>query len=150
MNLLFWLNSTFLHCSYLTLFTPQIFLYHYCFHCLPGSTVVSRETESEENSYAFFFFLFFFLEDGEVGGEKGVLQWWIVEKKASLLGWNLFHKLYTLFLVLLLISVGVISSLRLPILLSFQYPSTSSLNKSKKLGVWSNSYGISCLTVVGL
>ena len=150
MNLLFWLNSTFLHCSYLTLFTPQIFLYHYCFHCLPGSTVVSRETESEENSYVFFVFLFFFLEGGQVGGEKGVLQWWIVEKKASLLGWNLFHKLYTLFLVLLLISVGVISSLRLPILLSFQYPSTSSLNKSKKLGVWSNSYGISCLTVVGL
>ena len=83
MNLVVWPNSTFLHCSYLTLFTPPIFLYHYCFHCLPGITVVSGETESEENSYAFFFF-FFFLEGDEVGGEKGVLQWWIVEKKKSL------------------------------------------------------------------
>ena len=57
---------------------PKIFWYHYRFHCLPGSTVVSRETESEEDSYAFFFF------GGEVGGEKGVSQWWIVEKKSHI------------------------------------------------------------------
>ena len=150
MNLLFWLNSTFLHCSYLTLFTSQIFLYHYCFHCLPGSTVVSRETESEENSYAFFFFLFFFLEGGEVGGEKGVLQWWIVEKKASLLGWNLFHKLYPLVFGSLvdLCQCNFNSSTSYTSIFSISI--NSSPNKSKKLGLWSNSYGISCLTVVGL
>jgi len=85
MNLVFWPNSTFLHCSYLTFFTPQIFCYH-CFHCLPGISVVSRETESEENSYAFFFFFFLFLEGGEVGGEKGVSQWWIVGKKSLFAG----------------------------------------------------------------
>ena len=84
MNLVFWPNSTFLHCSYLTLFPPPppIFLYHYCFHCLPRITVVSGETESEENSYAFFFWGGG--EGGEVGGEKGVLQWWIVEKKSHI------------------------------------------------------------------
>ena len=98
MNLVFWPNSTFLHCSYLTLFTPPIFWYHYCFHCLPGITAVSRETESEENSYAFFFFLFFFFFGGGWGWWRkrriAMVDCW--KKKASLLGWNLFHKLYTL------------------------------------------------------
>ena len=65
------------------MFTPQIFLYHYRFHCLMGSTVVSRELNQKKIQMHF---SFFFGGGGEVGGEKGVLQWWIVEKKASLLG----------------------------------------------------------------
>ena len=84
MNLVFWLNSTFLHCSYLTLFTPQIFGYHYRFHCLLGITVVSRELNQKKIQMHFFFGGGG--EGDEVGGEKGVLQWWIVEKKSHIAG----------------------------------------------------------------
>ena len=153
MNLVFRPNSTFLHCSYLTLFNPPNFLISLLFSLSPGyySRLKRNWIRRKFICIFLFSFFFFFLEWGEVGGEKGVLQWWIVEKK------SLFAVLKSVsycstryFLVLVLISVGVISILRLSILLSFQYPSTSSPNKSKKLGLWSNSYGISCLTVVGL
>ena len=86
MNLVFWPNSTFLHCSYLTLFTPQFFYIIIDF-------IVSRVLQSSQEKLnqkkipTHFSSSFFFLEGDEVGGEKGVLQWWIVEKKkASLLG----------------------------------------------------------------
>ena len=77
----------------------------------------------------------------------------LLKKKASLLGWNLFHKLYTLVFGSLvdLCRCNFNSSTSY-----FLYFYLFSIHQRvvqispKKLGLWSNSYGISCLTVVGL
>ena len=86
MNLVFWLNSTFLHCSYLTLFTPQNFLISLSFSLSPGYYSRLKRTESEENSNAFFFFLGGGGRGVRLVAKKAYYNGGLLKKKATLLG----------------------------------------------------------------
>ena len=147
MHLVFWLNSTFLHCSYLILFTRQFFEYQ-CFHCLPSIKDVSRETK--ENSCTFFFFLFFFLEGGEVTGAGGrkrrikMVDGW----KKELLCW-----VKICFISSTLVFGSRVDLCRCNFNSSASYTSVFSVsineqsNLVQKTGSWANSSGICCLTI---
>ena len=63
-----------------------------------------------------------------LGGEKGVLKWWMVKKKPPCWVKICFISFTLVFGSRFDLFVGVISILQLPILLSFQYQLTSSLS----------------------
>ena len=84
MNLVFWPNSTFSHCSYLTLFTPPKFFDIITVFIV--SRVVQSSQEKLNQKKIHMHFSFWGGGGGEVGGEKGALQWWIVEKKSLFAG----------------------------------------------------------------